>query len=1192
MNSPLLTSLKIDLPFLNSPGEMGTLIRNYDWSNSSIGLPQYWPQSLRTTLSIILNSKFPMFLFWGPDHICFYNDAYRPSLGNDGKHPFILGKKGEDAWKEAWHINKPLIKTALAGGEANLSEDMLIPIFRNGKMEDVYWTFSHSAVYDESAKPAGVLVTCNETTEKIKNFQQLNESKEQLTFAIEATGLSTWDYNPVTGKFTGNDRIKEWFGLPPDAEIALEMAMDVIAEHDRPRVSKAIEHALENSYGGYYDTEYTIIHPVTKKERIVRAQGRAWFNDKNEPYRFNGTLQDITKEVIARKEIKESGERFQGAVEAVKGILWTNNAIGEMEGEQPGWSALTGQTFEEYQGYGWASAVHPDDAQGSIEAWNEAVKERKTFVFEHRVKMKNGEWGNFSIRAIPIFSLEGTIREWVGVHTDITEKRNAEEAIKESERNLRNIILQSPVAMCILRGLDYNVEIANTRMFDLWGKKPAEVMNKPIFEGLPEAREQGLDLLLENVFATGELFQTFERPVNLPRDGKIETTYLNFAFQPLKEIDGSISGIMAVAIEVTEQVLARKKIEESENYFRQLTDTVPAIIWITEPKGNCIYLNKNWYEFTGQNEKEAEGFGWLDATHPDDKEMAGKAFLEANKNYTTFTALYRLRNKNGEYRWAIDTGSPRFGTDGKYEGMIGSVVDVHEQSQAEEMLRYRKALLEAHIDASLDGILLVDVNGKIISYNQRFIKIWNMPQEIVDAKDDEAALSFAMTQLIYPEKFIEKVKYLYDHQTETSVDELEFKDGKIIERHGYPVVGDDGSYYVWSWMFRDITDQVNINKAIKISEERFRLLADEMPQFVWVGDAMGNLTYFNKAVYEYAGFKEEDFLNGKWIQIVHPDDTEENKRLWQHSIATGDHFNYEHRFRNKEGEYRWQLSRAVPQKDMNGVIQQWIGTSTDINDRKMFIEKLEKMVEERTKKLNTLNAELLQSNEDLQQFAHVASHDLKEPVRKILTFTNRMHDEMSNALNERGKFYLSRIQSAADRMVSMIDGVLTYSGINASEQKLQKIDLNEIITSILTDVEVAIQQKGAIIQFNNLPEIEGAPVLIYQLFYNLINNSLKFAKLDEKLLVTITSKNLVIKDKPFAQITVQDNGIGFENKHSEVIFETFSRLNSKDKYEGTGLGLALCKKIVHRHNGAIEAKGMVPNGAIFTITIPLKQSKT
>jgi len=182
-----------DIQFLTGGGEMGRLTREKDWSKNPLGTPDTWPQSLLTTLSILLNSKFPMFLFWGPELICFYNDAYRPSLGNDGKHPDILGGRGEDFWKEIWKDIKPIIDNVLKNGEASWNEDMLLPIYRNGRMEDVYWTFSYSPVNDESGKPAGVFVTCSETTGKIIAFRELKDSNKRFLDNIsQAPVRFTW----------------------------------------------------------------------------------------------------------------------------------------------------------------------------------------------------------------------------------------------------------------------------------------------------------------------------------------------------------------------------------------------------------------------------------------------------------------------------------------------------------------------------------------------------------------------------------------------------------------------------------------------------------------------------------------------------------------------------------------------------------------------------------------------------------------------------------------------------------------------------------------------------------------------------------------------------------------------------------------------------------------------------------------
>lgn len=305
---------------------MGRLTRSYDWSITPVGTPDQWPQSLRTIIGVILSSKFPMFLWWGETLLQFYNDAYRPSLGNNGKHPTALGQKGADCWPEIWPVIKPLIDQVLAGGEATWSEDQLIPIYRNGKLEDVYWTFSYSPVCDEAGETGGVLVTCTETTDKIINLQQLAESKALLELAVDATELGTWDLNPVTNKYTANVRLKEWLGLQPGEEIPSSLVIDVIARQDQQRVTDAINYALQFESGGHYDIEYTIIIPATQKDRIVRARGLARFGEDKKAYRFNGTLQDITEQEQQKKAIKEVEANLRGAIELAELGTWAWDA--------------------------------------------------------------------------------------------------------------------------------------------------------------------------------------------------------------------------------------------------------------------------------------------------------------------------------------------------------------------------------------------------------------------------------------------------------------------------------------------------------------------------------------------------------------------------------------------------------------------------------------------------------------------------------------------------------------------------------------------------------------------------------------------------------------------------------------------------------------------------------------------------
>ncbi len=317
-------------PFLSGGGDMGKLMREKDWRFTAVGDPSEWPQSLRTSLYIVLNAKFPMFLWWGEQLICFYNDAYRPSLGQHGKHPGILGMPAEQAWTEIWDVIKPLIDQVLLGG-STFSEDQLIPIYRNNRLEDVYWTFSYSPVMGEQDQPEGVLVTCQETTEKVRSLKELREREEQLLFTIEAADLGTWDLNPVTNTFKGNERLKSWFGLDHDEEIELPSAISGITETDRQRVVDAILYALNPESGGHYEIEYGIVNLKTGIEKKVLARGKALFNKDGKAYRFSGTMQDLSEEKKAYEKLHKNEERLNLVIEASELGIWEwNLAIDEI----------------------------------------------------------------------------------------------------------------------------------------------------------------------------------------------------------------------------------------------------------------------------------------------------------------------------------------------------------------------------------------------------------------------------------------------------------------------------------------------------------------------------------------------------------------------------------------------------------------------------------------------------------------------------------------------------------------------------------------------------------------------------------------------------------------------------------------------------------------------------------------------
>lgn len=435
------------MAFLQSGGEMGQLIRQYDWSQTSIGSFENWPATLRSTLMIMLHSRFPMFLFWGEELLCFYNDAYRPSLGANGKHPWALGKPGKEVWAEIWKDLEPMLEKVKATGEPNWNENQLLPIYRNGHVEEVYWTFSHSPLYDDAGKVAGIFTVCNETTDRVNNLKSLNESNDQLQFAIEAAELATWDYNPITDTFTANDRLKDWFGITGNREVLLSEAINAMAEEDRERVAALIRDSLQFESGGSYETEYTLVNVQNGTRRFIRARGRAWFDENKIAYRLNGTLEDITAETKARKQIEASEQYFRSLTESVPSIIWITNALGYCTYLNSKWYEFTGQLKQEAIGEGWTGAVHPEDREHAFSVFIEANTKQQAFKNIYRLKTEVDGYRWVVDTGKPRYNDIGEYEGMVGTVADIHEQKLAEErtrlAVAASELGMYEIDLKT-----------------------------------------------------------------------------------------------------------------------------------------------------------------------------------------------------------------------------------------------------------------------------------------------------------------------------------------------------------------------------------------------------------------------------------------------------------------------------------------------------------------------------------------------------------------------------------------------------------------------------------------------------------------------------------------------------------------------------------------------------------------------------
>lgn len=393
------------------------------------------------------------------------------------------------------------------------------------------------------------------------------------------------------------------------------------------------------------------------------------------------------------------------------------------------------------------------------------------------------------------------------------------------------------------------------------------------------------------------------------------------------------------------------------------------------------------------------------------------------------------------------------------------------------------------------------------------------------------------------------------------------------------------------WMIlRDIAKRRSAEAALAEQARLLSEIIDTMPDLIFLKDAEGRFVLDNRAHRRYLGVQPGETLAGKAPHDIYPRDiATRHEADDRHVLSTGAPIrNRVEVARPAAPNIHWLSTTRMPLRDATGKVVGLVGVSTDITQRKEDEEKLQQFAER-----------LERSNAELQNFASVASHDLQEPLRKIQAFGDRLAAKCGEQLGEQGRGYLDRMQNAAQRMQTLIQDLLQLSRVTSRAQPFTPCDLGRIVNEVVSDLEVRIEQTGGKVEVGELPTIDADPLQMRQLFQNLISNALKFHKPGEPPVVRITSEMVWATDhslpgakprEPLVEITIEDNGIGFDPKFAEQVFVVFQRLHTKQEYEGTGIGLAVCRKITDRHGGRIVAKSEEGRGATFTITLPLKQS--
>lgn len=665
--------------------------------------------------------------------------------------------------------------------------------------------------------------------------------------------------------------------------------------------------------------------------------------------------------------------------------------------------------------------------------------------------------------------------------------------------------------MALFYGPEFMITMANESVLAYWNRTREQVMNKPLFEALPEVAGQGFEELLTGVYTTGERFVAKELSVDLLRNGQLERTYVDFVYDPFYETDpatGSdvITGISVTCTEVTGVVTARQKLEAEQRQLLALFDQSPVAITLISRQDLVFRMVNPFYaELTGRQPDQLVGKTLLEAL----PELEGQGFD-------------RLLNQ------VIDTGIPYVA----YEAPV-------------------------HV-----------VRG-------------------------------GQLETIY-------VHFMYQPQRDT-----------------------DGSTSGVLVVCTDVTQQVLARQKIEESEARFRSLIEESPvaTALFVGPEL-IIDIANELMIRFFG--KGPSIVGKPIRevLTTPGADESATALLNQVFTTGNPFSAtaapaQLTIDGVPGTYYFDLS-LKPLRNAAGAVYAVLETATDVTEQVMSQQKvqvseeryrvlsaeLERQVQERTEALEVANEELaasneeliesnhllLRSNDSLQKFAYVASHDLQEPLRKIQQFGDLLKSQYAESLDG-GVDYLERMQSAASRMSMLIRDLLNFSRISTQRDANVPVPLGEVVSAVLTDLDLAIAEARAVIDVGPLPTIMGDALQLRQLVQNMLSNALKFRRADVPPVITISSRLILAADLPpalkpiqtaavYYRIDVADNGIGFDDKYADQIFEVFQRLHGRSGFAGTGIGLAIVQKVVENHGGAIKVASRPGQGATFSVYLP------
>jgi PAS domain S-box-containing protein len=803
-----------------------------------------------------------------------------------------------------------------------------------------------------------------------------------------------------------------------------------------------------------------------------------------------------------------------------------------------------------------------------------------------------------------------------------------------------NICLSSRFPMIVLWGTEL-IQFYNDAYGAIIGSKHPAAMGARCKDVWAEVWYLIGDILENDVLRDGKSTLSENQLMIVNRNGYPEECYFTFSYSPIYS-ETTIEGVFCAIQETTQEIVNRKHLAILQSLSKHISD-VHSIVKVFQKATEIFEKEIRDFPFTiiyklNEESSIAERicFSGFDKDHPvslatidltsqsqqaafmNRAITAGKVMIQPHEEPVKLgdefgtgiqqSLLFPILQKEKRNPVAIiQIGiNPYLKLTEEYLHFFELIVDQLEFEVNASINIVASKLAEKKLRESEDHYRLAIEVTQLATWdlNLQTFELTHSPRlaEILGYDSSKTLTHQMMHDHIHPEDLYPIVERAFDIALQTAVYDY---DSRIIwpdktlhwvRTQGKVLYDEKNIPSRMLGIMTDITELKNAEQALRESEKRFRVVADTAPVMIWMADRDRNCIFLNKCWSQFTGIPIKEGIGGGWTAVVHPDDLPETSAKFLKAYETHTAYTQELRIRNNQGVYVWIMDHAVPRYSAEGFFLGYIGSSINIHEQKNAKEELENRVIERTLELKKANEELRKTNKELEQFAYVSSHDLQEPLRKIQTFSQMLFNKIDETkITERN--YLEKINHSALRMSDLIRDLLNLSKLSNVDEEFLDTDLSLILENVKTDFEVLIKQKDAELHLQKLPVIRAIPIQMNQLFYNLISNALKFSEKPPVIHVfysAITSDALraynfqgEIKSNSYVKITFVDNGIGFEQNYADQIFIIFQRLNDRSKFTGTGIGLAICKKIVENHNGFITVESKIDQGTTFNIFLPM-----